>query len=567
MNPHFFTSLDHRIGRSLMRFPAAYGMLFLLVAVLLTHVFFPKWMAESVFSFCWKFSAVGFLLALALDLMREHRVFRALGWLVEGLVLTAWAGLMAWYARNPGTGATYGIVSVAVAAVVAGLTVPFWRDREEERLCLGTRDILQDGFSSGLVTGVLLFCLMLLTMMGNSLFGDHVDEDRLSEVVAILFGLGLFGGLFLTRIPEPWPSGKGISGITRGVAKWMVLPLLGAYLVTLYVYAFRILFRWKLPDGNVSILITVSMVLLLFIVYVLGSWTRKEEPEKVQTLLRILPWLMIPLLVLMSVGIVRRISDYGFTVDRVYLALFNLWCYGVCLYLGLTGGRKFRWIPVSFALILLLASIGPWNVSRMVRKNLVKEVRALGGDAELPLTTEQMKELGPYSGKAIMDKLGYLQENYGASAIEEFAVLPFYPDYSSPNRHETVYLHLTERKAVAYEIPEGYRHTLAYDFVDIEIISVSEDSFRFSLLLDGEPCWFDIPFDASQLPVSGFGSNNGIKYPIRKMDKPLPLQAVNSSVILHLTKLDVDGDVLDDVQENGLSAKRKTGYISGLLFY
>ena len=568
MDSHFITSLDDRIKRSLMRFPVAYGMLFLLVAVLLTNVLLPKLLTETQFSFFWQFSLIGFLLALALDLLREQRVFPSWGgWLAEGLVLAAWAGLMAWYARHPGIGAVYGEVSIAVAAVVAGLTIPFWRDREDERICLGTRDILQDGFSSGLVAGLLLGGLLLLIALGNIIFGDNMDVDSLAQVVAILFGLGLFGMLFLTRIPAPWPSGKGFSRILEGAAKWLFLPLLGVYLVTLYIYAIRILVQWKLPDGNVSILIAVSMALLLFVVYVLGPWSRKEEPEIWKDLIRVLPWLLIPLLVLMSVGIVRRISDYGFTVDRAYLALFNLWCYGVCLYLGLTGCRKFRWIPLSFALILLLASIGPWNVSRMVRKGMVKEVRVLVGDAELPMTVSQMSQLGPSVSKALQDKLAYLQDNYGSSSVEEFAVLPFYPDLIGTSQHQTFYLYLPDDTAIAYEVPDGFRRCMDYQWASVEIISVSEDSFRFSLSVDGEPCWFDVPLDGFNVPISGTGSVNGIEYPMRKMDKSIPLRAVNRSATLFLCKLDVDAEVLDDVQEHGLNAQCREGYLTALLFY
>ena len=337
--------------------------------------------------------------------------------------------------------------------------------------------------------------------------------------------------------------------------------------MTLYVYAVRILLQWELPDGTVAVLITVSMALMLFVVYVLGPWARKEEPGTVQRILRILPWLMIPLLVLMSVGIVRRVSDYGFTVDRVYLALFNLWCYGVCLYLGLTGCRKLRWIPVSFALILLLSSIGPWNVSRMVRKGMMKEVRALVGDARLPMTVSQMSQLGPSTSKALQDKLDYLQDNYGDSSIEEFATLPFYSNTTLTGLHETLCFYLPDDKKVAYEIPDGFRHCMEFHLATVRIISVSEDAFRFSLQPDGDPCWFDVPLDGFDAPVSGSGSSHGIKYPLHKLKEPILLSAVNGGAILYLTRIDVDGGVLDDVQEHGPDARNNSGFISGLLFY
>lgn len=179
-----FSSLEKRIGRSLVRFPVAYGFLFLLVLGLLAKAVAPSSYPDEYFSFLWVYSAVGFLIALAMDLLREKKVFGAWGWLAEVAALALW--LVIWLtATRKGIGAAYTAVSVAVAAVVAGLTVPFLKDRDDERICLGACDILRKGFSK----------------------------------------------------------------ISDGVARWLFLPLLCVYLVTLYVYAFRILLQWKLPDG------------------------------------------------------------------------------------------------------------------------------------------------------------------------------------------------------------------------------------------------------------------------------------------------------------------------------
>jgi hypothetical protein len=51
------------------------------------------------------------------------------------------------------------------------------------------------------------------------------------------------------------------------------------------------------------------------------------------------------------------------------------------------------------------------------------------------------------------------------------------------------------------------------------------------------------------------------------MEKPIPLPAVNNSAILFLCDLEVSGEVLDDVQEHGLNAQCREGYLTALLFY
>ena len=548
MDTRFFSSQGERLRRSLERFPAAYCLLLLLVSVLTVNTLSSKLLSGANFTFAWQFSAIGFLLALATDLLREQKVFRRAGWWVEGTVLALWLVMAGWYSRHQGVEATYAVSAVAIAAVVAGLTVPFLRDRDDVQMCRGTRDILWDGFTSGFVVGVLLLLLLLLVETGGDIFKNRNGQEKLFSMMYILFGLGLFGVLLLARIPDPWPSGKGFSRIAEGAAKWLFLPLLCAYLVTLYIYAIRILIQWKLPDGEVSVLVTVSMGLLLAVLFVLGPWARKEQPPALRTTLQTLPWLVIPLLVLMSVGIVRRISDYGFTVDRVYLVLFNLWCYGVCLYLGLNGGGKFRWIPLSFALILLLASIGPWNVSRMVRKGMLKEVRTLVGDAELPLTEARIFGLGEEKTKALLEKLDYLQDHYGSSSIEAFVTLPFSRyDYKVEYKKTDLDFHVPYSKTWTADVPEGFSRVADFSHDMMDVISVSGDTLRISLAVGDKAYWFDVP---------RFG-----------LAEPVTLHAVNDNAVLQVRILRVDAKTLADVEENGLQARYRHGNLSGLLFY
>lgn len=542
MDTHYFSSLEKRIGRSLVRFPVAYGFLFLLILVLLAKTLSPSSFPADYFPFLWVFSAVGFLVALAMDLMREKRVFGTRGWLAEAVALALW--LVIWLASaRKGIGATFTAVSVAVAAVVAGLTVPFLKDRDDERGCLAARDILQNGFSSGIVVGGVLILLVVLILIGDTIFKNGADSDSLILTTCILFGPGLFGILFLSRIPEPWPSGKGFSRISDGAARWLFLPLLGVYLLTLYIYAFRIVLEWKLPDGHVAMLVTISMGLLLALVYVLGPWGRKNQPA----LLRVFPWLVIPLLGLMTVGIIRRVSDYGWTVERIYLAIFNLWCYGVCLYLGLNGCRKFRWVPITFAVILLLASIGPWNVSRMVRKKMVEDVRTLLGDTKLPLTPDGLHGLESEKADAVLDKLDYLDDHYDKTVVGEFAESPFLPyKFKVDYAYADVKLWRSNND-IDVDIPDGFTHCAYFYDHPIEVISVSEKTFRLSLEQGDGVFEFD--------------------FPIQGVDQPVTLTALDGRALFHLRYINVEGKVLDDVAHYGPIARFKSGFVGGMLFY
>ncbi len=130
---------------------------------------------------------------------------------------------------------------------------------------------------------------------------------------------------------------------------------------------------------------------------------------------RWLPVVMLPLLALMSVAIGRRLSDYGITISRLYLLVFNVWCYAVCLWLIFTRNRRIWLIPTSFAVILLLISVGPQSIANITKRHLLNEARdafMASGFTKLPLTDEQYKRWAevadPDVVAAIDSKLVYL---------------------------------------------------------------------------------------------------------------------------------------------------------------
>jgi len=70
----------------------------------------------------------------------------------------------------------------------------------------------------------------------------------------------------------------------------------------------------------------------------------------------------------MSIGIFRRIGDYGITINRCYILLLNIWFYGIYIYLFLTKSQHIKWILMSLVGIALISSIGFWSVANTVEK-------------------------------------------------------------------------------------------------------------------------------------------------------------------------------------------------------
>ena len=274
-----------------------------------------------------------------------------------------------------------------------------------------------------IISMALCLATELLLQSLHYLFNIYVSDKATFDIIYLSFCL-LAPVLLLILIPKrenkfdshDWLQNK----FTGGVVHWLFIPLLSAYLITLYIYAFKILFSLQLPTGWVSWLVSALMLIMVVIVTLLyPAQTTPYGKRFDRAVLRYLSLLVLPLLVLMSIGIGRRLSDYGITISRLYLLVFNVWCYAVCIILYIIKSRRVIWIPVSFGVIFLLISVGPMNITSVTKKTLLKEVKALTdklGVKTYPITKRDyatlMMNADSVTVMKIDDKLEYLRKMF-----------------------------------------------------------------------------------------------------------------------------------------------------------
>ena len=282
--------------------------------------------------------------------------------------------------------------SLITALVLSVPLLPFLRDEDDTATWYFSLQLLRNLIISSAVGWLLCGGLCLLTASLSGLFGWEVDSNwYITWTVAC--SLWLPALLFLGRTPEG--DGKHVRAdytpaFVQKVIRWLFLPLIGCYLLVLYAYLVKIIAQWELPDGWVAWLVTVLMGGCIAVEFCLYPLLRQSAPAFERRVARWLPVAIVPLLVLMTAGIVRRIGDYGYTPNRLYLLVLNLWFYLVCGGLFLSR-KRLRWIPVSFAAVFLLTSVLPWNLTSFSRRYLLRsvdEVFRTSCDKPLPLSEE-----------------------------------------------------------------------------------------------------------------------------------------------------------------------------------
>ena len=467
-----FSTLFHTVGkafhRCLLRFPMAVCFIVALTVYLLLMTSYTEPFQERRFVVWGYYLSVGSLLSLSIHLWAEEVKncrTRNIVQIVFHLLLVADALFL--YYQMAGTRFVEIAIAHAAALLALGLSVfflPFFREKNDipawnfAQYAIGTLAVV------ALVAGVMCGGLSLLAFSLQQLFSVEVGH-KCYLYILILCGVLLPSLLFLGLLPEgeakhdrtPQPT-----PFLDGVVHYLFLPLVGCYLVVLYVYACTIIARWELPDGWVSWLVVTLMTGCIAIEFALYPARIKYAKRADEWAALLLPGIALPLLLLMSIGIARRFMDYGITINRLYLGTLNVWFYFVCIGLLATRARRLSWIPISFSVAFLLTSVLPVNYASITRNTLRTEVRKALAGKTLPLSEEEYKawmmSLPTEQAGQISSKLAYLQDWYGEESAND--LIDFRQDKVETEiatlEHDVLNYEQPVGKQV--ELPQGYKY-------------------------------------------------------------------------------------------------------------
>jgi hypothetical protein len=136
---------------------------------------------------------------------------------------------------------------------------------------------------------------------------------------------------------------------------YILSPALIIYSVILYAYIARILFRWELPVGGVAYMVlTFSAIALLCYLFRL-----QIEKRHFEWFYKAFPAIAIPPLVLLWIGTLRRIGEYGITEPRFYLLLLAILVTIFVAMLPRKKTRKFQLMTLILAVAAILSTYVP----------------------------------------------------------------------------------------------------------------------------------------------------------------------------------------------------------------
>lgn len=306
-------------------------------------------------------------------------------------------------------------------------------------------------FAETIIIGALLTLsvgLSTLALVGllegvESLFG--IELEHFQKNLSIIMMLSVLPILLVMLLPKPDKEGFATPFAQRLCkigGQFILLPLMALYMLVLYAYIVKIGISWELPKGTVTWMTTVMMVELLFTAFLLYPRIYGEANGRFWLFVRkALPWLAIPPLALMTIGLIRRVNDYGWTVDRFYATAFNAWCYMACLMLIIASFREKKVLTrliASFCLFFLLLSVIPgMNVAQFTQRLLTRQIsdRISQADVAFPDTAIYGKDLPEWldrlpveQAEPIYSKMHYMRNTFGNASISEWIKVEYDED-------------------------------------------------------------------------------------------------------------------------------------------
>jgi hypothetical protein len=426
----------------------------------------------------WYLFVVGIPISMTVALWIEDRAGRLPDFLLTLFATALWGAYCHYLVPDePAFASRLQIIAIGLVFTVSFFFIAFLKRGKDAACWNFLKEVLWQMILSVIFAGILFAGICIAFFSLENLFGLTVHNVAFLNLYTACFVL--FAPLYtLAHIPDrkERQSDETVFHKPLKMVSLYILPLLlGLYALILYAYLVQILIRGELPNGWLSTLVSIFVSLGLFIILLAWPLRKTDEGRLVGFLSRYFVLFALPLLILMSVGIYRRITDYGFTILRVYLLLLNLWFYGITLYLFITKGRRFKWILISPTLILLLASVGPWSVSESIRRMMTEEL-------EQTLIAQDLLDNGKITGmesadatvkESIAIKLNYLEDTYGWASIRAF-----FPDSMGQQALSQMLKDMEYTSLSAAEYPE-YRRVNYYSHRDRIRMPLSYPSFLF----------------------------------------------------------------------------------------
>ena len=343
------------------------------------------------------------LISLATSLVQESlqnrkwlpQAISGSAWLVFSLFLTfAFSMDVSW--------ANYYLVATAsfiyITATFGIFIAPFWKNKDENAFWIFLFKNLKALVVAALVTALLLASVEALVFCFGALF-EHDFDEKVYFYIFYFCASAVFPILYFSGIPaieECHRETPALNKFATSTIRFLFVPVLSLAILLFYAYIVKFIVLWDMPQGMVSYFVSGFMLYMLALVTILYPTRLAPGNTFEKKLLKVFPAACIPLVAMMSVGLVRRISDYGISPGRIYVVTINIFFYIIIAVFLIDKIKcKSRYIAVIFCAIFFVITDTPlsaYSISQRVWMGSIKAALVEQGYTEFPLNDKDTRE-------------------------------------------------------------------------------------------------------------------------------------------------------------------------------
>ena len=224
--------------------------------------------------------------------------------------------------------------------------------------------LLKHFLFSGLMAGVLFGGLSLLIAAFSNLifeFNDFKIYGCCGAFCLFVFAVNVFVYyLFYKREEES--SGKAF----KVIFLYILLPVFFSLIALLYIYLFKALILWKLPNGQINWFVSFASCIYIVFYYILREY---EELPAVRVFYKYGAFAFIPLILVQLPAYFIRLNAYGFTGWRFSSLLFIIFSIIAIALTFIKKGAFTKYSILLLAIIILFGSVTPWNLINSAHKS------------------------------------------------------------------------------------------------------------------------------------------------------------------------------------------------------
>ncbi len=260
------------------------------------------------------------------------------------------------------------LLAIGLHFLVAVL--PYVADKQVQGFWQYNKSLFLRFLTAALYSGVLYIGLTIALAAADHLFNMDVPPERYFQMWIIT--VGIFNTwVFLAGVPEDLHKLSDDYAYPKGLkifTQYILLSLVALYFVILIAYEAKIIIEWNWPKGWVSHLVLWYSVVGILSALLLHPLKEQTGNRWIQAFTTWFYRLLIPLVVLLFLAIMRRISDYGITENRYFVLAMAIGLSVAMLYFIFGRGKDIRIIPGILCVLAFLSAFGPWS-SFSVSKN------------------------------------------------------------------------------------------------------------------------------------------------------------------------------------------------------